>query len=377
MVRIGLIGLGKMGISHFAIANAHPKAQVTAICDSSSYVVDVLGKYTGVRGFTDYRAMIDQAGLDAVIIASPSKFHAAMVRHALEAGLHVFAEKPFCLDADEGFTLAELAKSKHLVNQVGYHCRFVASFQRAKALVDSGVIGEVHHISSETYGPVVLRPTGSTWRVSKSEGGGCLYDYASHAINLATFIGGMPDSVAGTVLGKVFSADVEDEVYTTFHYADGRTGQVRANWSDDSYRKMFNRITVWGKNGKVIADRQECQLYLRKRVEGFEDLPEGWTIQYTTELTGPVWYYLRGEEYSAQMDHFISQVETRGGGNISSFVSAVETDQIIEMLRRDAEAPRTYAPSRGEVAAVTEVRARHGWLARLFGRVRGWFSSHG
>lgn len=377
MIRIGVIGLGKMGISHLAVAASHPAAKVTAVCDSSRYVIDVLNRYTGIPGFTDYRTMLDRADLDAVIIASPSKLHSAMIRHALDAGRHVFSEKPFCLDVDEGLALVDLAASKRLVNQVGYHCRFVASFQRAKALVDAGVIGDVHHLTSETYGPVVLRPTGSTWRMSRSEGGGCLYDYASHAINLATYIGGMPHSVAGTVLGKVFSADVEDEVYATLHYADGRTGQIRANWSDDSYRKMFNRITVWGRNGKIIADRQECQLYLRKRAEGFDDLPEGWTIQYTTELTEPVWYYLRGEEYSAQIDHFIDQIEGQRASNISSFASGVETDQVIEMLRRDAEAPRTYVRSRGAIEPAAMTSQRAGWWSRMLRRVRGGLSRRG
>jgi len=321
--------------------------------------------------------MIDEASLDAVIIASPSRHHAPMVRHALEKGLHVFVEKPFCLEAQEGHDLAELATKKQLVNQVGFHCRFVASFQRAKQLVERGVIGEVHHISSETYGPVVVRPKGSTWRLKKSEGGGCLYDYASHAINLATFFGGMPDAVSGTVLAKIFSTDVEDEVYTTFHYADGKTGQVSANWSDDSYRRMYNRVTIWGKNGKIVADRQECQLNLRRQVDGFEQLPEGWTIQYTTELTEPVWYYLRGEEYSAQMDHFVSQVEARGADNMSSFASAVETDRLIEMMQRDADAPRTRLVARPDVGAATAVRVRRGWLSRLFSRVRTRLSRRG
>ena len=105
MVKIGVAGLGKMGISHFSIVNSHPQTQVD-VCDSSRTVLDVLGRYTGARVWRDYDAMLEEAGLDAVIVATPSRLHGPMVRKALERGLHVFCEKPFCLDWREAEELA-------------------------------------------------------------------------------------------------------------------------------------------------------------------------------------------------------------------------------------------------------------------------------
>ena len=64
MIRAGLIGLGKMGLSHQAILNAHPEVELAAVCDSSSYVLDVLSKYTGVKTYTDYTKMIEACALD-------------------------------------------------------------------------------------------------------------------------------------------------------------------------------------------------------------------------------------------------------------------------------------------------------------------------
>jgi len=102
MVRLGVVGLGKMGLSHYAMINAHPGVKVEAICDSTGYVLDVLSKYTGVRTYTDFDVMLRDIELDAIIIATPSRSHGRMVEAALNENLHVFCEKPFCLDIAEG-----------------------------------------------------------------------------------------------------------------------------------------------------------------------------------------------------------------------------------------------------------------------------------
>lgn len=97
-IKIAVVGLGKMGLSHHAMIHAHPRVEVAAVCDATGYVLDVLNKYTGVRTYTDFDAMLAEVKLDAVIIATPSSMHAKMVNAALANGLHVFCEKPFCLD---------------------------------------------------------------------------------------------------------------------------------------------------------------------------------------------------------------------------------------------------------------------------------------
>lgn len=338
MIRLAVVGLGKMGLSHHAMINAHPRVKVVAVCDSTGYLLDVLNKYTGVSTYSDFDALLREVELDAVLIATPSSLHGKMVRAALEKGLHVFCEKPFSLDSDEGRKLSELAASKQLVNQVGYHYRFVGAFQEVKRLLDAGAIGEVTHVMAEAYGPVVLRPKGSTWRTQREAGGGCLYDYAAHPINLVNWFIGEPVGVGGTVLHEVFSRETDDEVFSTLYYPGGVSAQVSVNWSDESYRKMSTKITIWGKDGRIYADRQECQVFLRdtaKIPEGFE---QGWNVRYTTDLTAPVWFYIRGEEYSAQLDYFVECIEQkRAADNVNSFASAVATDKVISMMIADAK----------------------------------------
>ena len=345
MLRVGMVGLGKMGLSHHAIVSAHPDVKVVGACDQTAYLTDVLTKYTGLKCYDDYDKLLAGEPLDAVIIATPSKLHAAMVEKALERGLHVFCEKPFVLDVADGERLAALAESKGLVNQVGYHYRFVGAFQEAARVVKSGALGRIHHVRAEAYGPVVLRPKGGTWRSAKSEGGGALYDYACHALDLVNFIAGTPSSVGGVVLNSIYSRDVEDEVYCTLNYADGATGQLSVNWSDESYRKMSTKISVWGTNGRITADRQECQIYLRAPHEAMPGAKPGWTVRYTTDLTQEVWFYLRGEEYSAQIDYFVKAAEARRTDNVNSFRSALQADRLVSMILAEAGGSARAAPA--------------------------------
>jgi predicted dehydrogenase len=360
MIRVALVGLGKMGLSHLAMLRAHPDIELVAVCDTFGLLLGGLNKYAGLKTYSDYAELLEKEPLDAVVIATPSRFHGAMVKQALDRNLHVFCEKPFCLDVAEGRQLAELARSKGVVNQVGYHYGFLGTFIEAKRLLASNLIGKVHHIRAEAYGPVVLRPKGITWRSSKSEGGGCLYDYACHAIDLINFLHAAPERVEGTVLNKIFSADVDDEVYTTLYFPGGATGQLAANWSDESFRKMSLQITVWGTNGRMRIDRQEIQTYLKDEAELTPGMQRGWNTHYTTELTEPVWYYLRGEEYSMQIDHFARCIKEGRKDTMSSFDSAVETDAVLDQMIKDASG----VPASRPVSAARPA-ARNGLVSSL------------
>jgi scyllo-inositol 2-dehydrogenase (NADP+) len=357
-----MVGLGKMGLSHLSIVRAHPEVDLVAGCDATTYLTDVLSKHAGLKCYADFDRMLAEERLEALIVATPSKLHASMVEKALAKGLHVFCEKPFVLDVQDGERLAAMAESKGLVNQVGYHYRFVGAFKEAARVIKSGALGTVHHVRAEAYGPVVLRQKGSTWRSAKSEGGGALYDYACHAIDLVNFVVGVPASVGGVVRHGVFSRDVEDEVYATLHYANGASGQLCVNWSDESFRKMSTKISVWGTNGRLTADRQECQTYLREPHPALPGAAKGWNIHYTTDLTDEVWFYLRGEEYSAQIDHFVKNVQAKRTDGENTFRSALQADRIVSMIV--GETGGSPAPMGG---VATTAPARKGLWSRVFG----------
>ena len=359
-IKVAVVGLGKMGLSHHAMINVHPQVELAAVCDASSYVLGVLKKYTGVSTYSDYDAMLDKAELDAVMIATPSRTHADMVRKALDRGLHVFCEKPFTLDPADSRELAALSRERGLVTQVGYHNRFVGAFAEVKRLVDAGAIGQVTHALGEAYGPVVLKPKGGTWRSQRQAGGGCLYDYAAHPIDLLNWYLGKPTGVGGTVLNQVFSKEIDDEAFSTLFYGGGETAQISVSWSDESFRKMTTRVTLWGTAGRIFADRQECQVYLRDTAAVPDGYDVGWNVRYTTELTQPVWFYLRGEEYSAQIDAFIERIGAARAEGVNDFTSAGATDEVIAMMLTDAERGATTVLGAGEATPQAK-RKRRRW----------------
>ena len=337
MVKVAVIGLGKMGISHLSMVRALPDVEVVGIVDATTYLLGVLKKYTGLNTYTSLDKLLAEQTPDAAIVATPSRLHYPMVKQLLEAGVSVFCEKPFTLASAEGDELVALAKSKGLVTQVGYHNRFVGAFGEVKRLLDAGAIGTVTHGLAEAYGPVVLKPQGGTWRSKSNEGGGCLYDYAAHPLNLINWYLGEPNGVGGTVLNSVFSAEIDDEVSSTIYYPDGKTVSVSVNWSDESVRKMTTRVTLWGTGGRIFADRQEVQVYLRDDQVIPEGYQAGWNVRYTTELTEPVDFYLRGEEYTAQLAHFIERVQNKQVDGVNTFESAVVTDRLIERMIEDSK----------------------------------------
>lgn len=331
MIRGAIIGLGKMGLSHTAIIGANPKVELVAVCDTSSLVLSAFKKFSQIKTYSDYSKMLDEEPLDFVVIATPTKFHYPIVKSALERGIHTFCEKPFSLTVKEGEELVALANQKGLVNQVGYHNHFIGTFRELRRLIQTGILGELTHFTGEAYGPVVTREKGGTWRSKPEEGGGCLYDYASHVLNLIQEIIGRPVKSSGILLKSIYSKGVDDAVYALLTLNDGTSGVLSVNWSDETYRKMSTSITVMGKKGKLICDATELKIYLKEAAPQ-EGLDKGWTTKYITDLAIPVDFYLRGEEYSAQLDYFVDCIITRNKAEYNTFEQGLYTDKVIEML---------------------------------------------
>jgi predicted dehydrogenase len=336
MIKGAIIGLGKMGLSHAAIIGAHPDVEMVAVCDTSTLVLNAFNKFSAVKTYDDYKGMIDNEALNFVLIATPTRSHYPMVKYALEHGLHVFCEKPFSLTTKEGKELVDLANKNRLVNQVGYHNHFIGTFRELKRLIQAGVLGELVHFSGEAYGPVVTKEKGTTWRSKSEEGGGCLYDYASHVLNLIQEIIGRPVKVSGSQLKSIYSKGVEDAVYGTLILENGLSGLLSVNWSDETYRKMSTTITIQGKNGKISCDATEIKIYLKEGSKK-EGLEKGWTIKYITDFAIPVAFYLRGEEYSAQIDYFVDCIKNKTQPTYNSFEQGLYTDKVIEMIIADTK----------------------------------------
>ncbi|MBS1734901.1 MAG: Gfo/Idh/MocA family oxidoreductase [Bacteroidetes bacterium] len=336
MIKVALIGAGKMGLSHLSILGAHPDVEVVGVCDTSKMVLDVMDKYTKIQGFTDYEKMIEKAKPDAVFVSVPTKFHHTMVKNLLNKRIHVFAEKPLCLTVEQSEELVQLAAANNCINQVGYHNKFVGTFREVKRIVKGGFLGDIYHFVGEAYGPVVIRKKQDTWRSDPSEGGGCLMDYASHVIDLINDILAPVESSKGSILKPVYSNNVEDAVFSLLELSSKVSGVLSVNWSDDTHRKMSTSITVIGTRGKIISDANELKVFFKdsKVPDGYS---KGWNVKYITELTEPVDFYLRGEEYSAQIDYFVKTCQGKVPNTINTFHSAMLTDKAISIIKQSSK----------------------------------------
>lgn len=335
MLRAGFIGFGRMGITHFSILSTHPLVEIAAVCDRSSTMLNILKKYVDIGTYSDYRKMINEAALDFVIISTPTDSHSEIIKVAIDNNLHTFVEKPFAVTVADGRqTLAHL-EEKTLVTQVGYQSRFNEVFMEVKRLLDNGLIGEVKNFSSEMYGATVLKDSKASWRGKRKMGGGCMYDIASHCIDLVLYLLGQPDKVVGSIMQSIYSSDVEDLVSSTFIYNNGCSGTIMANWSDETFRKPTFIIKILGTKGKIVADYHSYKIFLKEadQANGFH---KGWNIRYLTDLAKSVRFYVRGNEYTRQLDYFVDSIEQKRTDNVASFAEALKTDVVIEGIRKDA-----------------------------------------
>jgi predicted dehydrogenase len=340
MLKAGFIGFGRMGITHFSILNSHPDVEIAAICDQSNTMLKILDKYVNVDTYTDYHRMLDEKELDFVVISTPTASHTEIITLAADYNLHIFAEKPFAMNSSDGTECLQRLNGKNIVHQIGYVNRFNEVFMEVKELLDENIIGNIKSFSSEMYGATVLKESKSVWRGSRKSGGGCMYEFASHAIDLALYLFGIPDFVGGSVLKSIYSANVEDIVSSTFYYEKDYFGNLFVNWSDASYRKPANIITALGTGGKIIADKHAFKIYLREPNPD-KEFHAGWNTRYITDFAKSVRFYVRGNEFTRQLDYFVEKIQENVNENIASFVEGFNTDRVIEQIKVDANSAKT------------------------------------
>ncbi len=368
MLRGVVVGFGRMGLTHYSILNSHPEVSFAAVCDSSPFMLKNAAKYMQVETFKDVDKMFQQVQPDFAIVATPTAMHAEVVTHAAACGAHVFVEKPFTLNPKQSLILLNCVEEKKLVHQVGYVMRFSDVFKKVKQLLDAGAMGELLTFRMDMNGPTVLHDAKKSWRSKGKQGGGCLYDFASHAIDLINYLIGPPDKIVGTVLQSIYSKDVEDAATSTFVYRSGLRGNLQVNWSDPSYRKPAYRFEVLGTKGKIVADLHAFKVYFRQtpNESGFT---KGWNHRYITDIVEPVRFYVRGFEFTRQLDYFIDCILKNRPCEVCSFKDAFETDKIIDRIRRNDEARDvdSFDPDI-KIETIDELKFRT--RARLHGKTR-------
>jgi predicted dehydrogenase len=334
-LRGAIVGFGRMGMTHYSIMNSNPKLEFVAVCDPSSFIRKNVEKYLQVKTFPDHAEMFNEVEPDFVVVATPTGLHADCALNAIERGTHIFMEKPLAVSVEDGAAVLDALNGYPVINQVGYVVRFNDIFRAVKELLESGALGDVISFKAEVRGPTILHDIKQGWRATTKEGGGCLHDFASHAVDLTCFLFGAPDSVSGSVLQKIHSSQTDDAVYSTLTYKNGAVGSLLANWSDASYRKPTYNFSIQCRGGKIIADLHQFKVFFRDKPSG-DRYGKGWNTVYVTDIVEPVRVYLRGYEFTRQLDYFIDQIESGNMENVCSFEDGYRTDRVIDRIASDA-----------------------------------------
>ena len=332
-IRIGIIGMGRMGLTHYSIINTHPSVEITAIADTSSMMLNMLKKLIpSLNIYEDYKDLLNSGLVDGVIVCTPSSLHYSVCKMACEKGIHVFCEKPFTTDPKLASELADMFEEKGLVNQVGYVYRFDTVFKRVKEILGEKTIGRICHVNVQFLSSTIskMQPE-KGWRSKRENGGGATYEMGSHVFDLMEFFFGKPQKIVGTLMNKVYSEAVEDIAEAQVIYPEGISANIHVNWSDYTYRKPMLKIDIHGTLGKIQADLYGYKLYLREENKE-KGLPAGWSVVPMNMIHDDCPFYVRGTSFTNQLYEFANAIMESRTSKGCSFRSAVDTQEFIHTI---------------------------------------------
>jgi predicted dehydrogenase len=262
-LRIAVIGLGHMGKIHFNKLLPFADVEASAIADVDMACVKELSQETGVKACEDYREAIQLC--DGAIIASPTETHYAVGRTFLEAGKHVFMEKPVTVNPEEAQELIDIADKKKLVFQVGHLERFNPAFSRALQFVKKPLLVEASRISPFT---------------GRSTDVDVVLDLMIHDLDLVLSL--VRDEIQRVnAQGICFMTDKLDAVSARIEFAGGCVASITA--SRISPRKE-RALTIYEKNKSISIDllQGKCISIIKNRNGEVE------TTEYTAAKIDPV-----------------------------------------------------------------------------------------
>lgn len=194
MIRVGIIGVGRISAMHISEVGKLDDAKVTAICDIDEEKLKTKGDQIGIPEhlrFTDYHELIQCSEVDVVEICTPNYLHVPMAIAAVKAGKAVEVEKPLGIAVSEDMKeLMQLLQEKNVVNMMSFSYRFKAAVRYAKHLLEKGMLGKILNVNIEYRQSGVFIPGRRLeWRfVKEYAGSGTLADLGVHLIDMTRFL---------------------------------------------------------------------------------------------------------------------------------------------------------------------------------------------
>lgn len=260
-IRVCLIGCGRAGMIHArSYAGQVKGAELVAMCDPMVEGLQAAREEIPVRFiYTDYRDVMKNDEIDAVIVVTPTQFHRDIVVAAARAGKHVFCEKPMASTPEECDEMIRACQENKVKLQMGFMRRYDKNFLRGKEIVDSGVIGDVAMLKSNTYGP--SEPKEWMYDIRKNQGP--IGEVNSHDLDIVRWYAGSEPKKIYAV-GNNFRSpekagqypDYYDSCSLTIEFENGVIGVVTgAQYVQYGYDA---RTEILGTNGIVKVGTQNA-----------------------------------------------------------------------------------------------------------------------
>jgi myo-inositol 2-dehydrogenase/D-chiro-inositol 1-dehydrogenase len=315
-----MIGTGSMARRHSAVLATHPEAQLAVVC-STERSVPVSRTFQEEFGFesttTSFDQIVQNRGLDLVYICSPDRTHPDLVCQALEAGKHVFCEKPLARTEEEFQSVRKaLEQNPDRVLQVGMNCRFREQYSLPHQLIHSGKLGAVRLVR----GTYLLNKVASAKRREKSwwldfppEIQFFLHANGVHILDLMRWYGGPVSSAfcraSGFELGEDYKADTFS---ISLQFKSGALGEVLI--SSAAFLPRDISLQTWCDKGSVVGTKVFCR-------SGEELAPESEEIRVVQETI----------DLAMQYDALVRAIKGRGNP-MNSFEEAYENFLLIRAL---------------------------------------------
>lgn len=266
-VRIGVIGIGNMGAAHIRDVAALENTELAAICDIIPERAQVPAEHFNVPAYTDYKDMLANTPLDAVLIATPHYDHTPISIECLGQGIHVLVEKPIAVHVNDALAMIDAykkarEKNPRIIYAIMFMQRTYGAYKKIKELIVKGELGKIVRTSwiiTDWYRTQHYYDSGG-WRATwKGEGGGVLLNQCPHNLDLYQWLVGMPARVTGfAAIGKYHNIEVEDEVTAVFQHADGMVGQFITTTAESP---GTNRLEIVGEMGKLVLENGVINFY--------------------------------------------------------------------------------------------------------------------
>ena len=251
-MKVGIVGAGVIGTRRAtAIGSIHQDNKIIAVCDIDFPRAEELASKYGADSCQDWREIVNDKSIQAVVVSTPNKFLKEISLRALEEDKHVLCEKPLGKNAKEAEEIYRRAKEKKRVLKTGFNHRHHPAIFEAKRLSDREEIGYIYYIRC-LYGHGGRLGYEKEWRASKDlSGGGELLDQGVHVIDLFRWFLGEFDEAYGKISTYSWDMEVEDNAFAIFKTKKGQVATMHTSWTQWKNKFLFE---IFGEKGYLIVD---------------------------------------------------------------------------------------------------------------------------